>query len=72
MSEGNLKALQKKVRKTKRIASEAAMALHDLVEDELPAGYPRLPQLAQATYEACQAWDEARVALEQAEQEMAS
>ena len=39
MTEEELKALEKEVRKLKRISSEWASQLHDLVEDRLPAGY---------------------------------
>lgn len=56
MSEEELKALEKEVKKLKRIASEWAGQLHDLVEDRLPAGYEELPAIAQSTYDACQAW----------------
>lgn len=59
MSEEDLKEMQKKVRKLKRIASEKAGELHDLVEDRLPAAYEEIPSVANATYEACKAWAEA-------------
>ncbi|MEO1027677.1 MAG: CCE_0567 family metalloprotein [Pseudomonadota bacterium] len=59
MSEEDLKEMQKKVRKLKRIASEKAGELHDLVEDRLPAAYEEIPSVASATYEACKAWAEA-------------
>jgi hypothetical protein len=59
MTEEELKALKKEVAKKKRIASEWASQLHDLVEDKLPAGYKELPTIAQSTYDACQAWAEA-------------
>lgn len=59
----DLKDLEKAVRKNKRIASEWASKLHDLVEDRLPAGYLELPGIAQATFDACQAWHEAQKAL---------
>ncbi|MEQ1620995.1 MAG: CCE_0567 family metalloprotein [Methylococcales bacterium] len=58
MSE-ELKSLEKEVKKTKRLANEQAMVLHDLIEDSLPEGYGELLGIAQATYEACKAWDEA-------------
>ncbi|MBB1486467.1 CCE_0567 family metalloprotein [Oceanospirillum sediminis] len=63
MSPEEIKALEKEVRKAKRIASEAAMALHDLVEDSLPAGYEQLPQMSDATYQACLRWDQVRTEL---------
>jgi len=59
MTEEELKALQKDMRKKKRIASEWASQLHDLVEDRLPAGYEEIPAIAQSTYDACKAWEEA-------------
>lgn len=62
-----LKALQKDVRKKKRIASEWAAQLHDLVEERLPAAYGEIPEIAQSTYDACKAWEEASEKLKQAE-----
>ncbi|MCB1958177.1 MAG: hypothetical protein KDG55_21060 [Rhodocyclaceae bacterium] len=59
MSDDELKALEKEVRKLKRIASEWASQMHDLVEDRLPAGYEEIPGLAQSTYDACKAWADA-------------
>lgn len=63
MTEDEIKALDKEVRKLKRIAQERASELHDLVEDRLPAGYEELLGVAQSTYEACQAWAEAQARL---------
>ena len=59
MTEEELKDLDKEVKKLKRIASEWASQLHDLVEDRLPAGYHEIPGIAQSTYEACKAWADA-------------
>jgi len=59
MSEEALQDLKKEVAKRKRIASEWAAQLHDLVEDRLPAAYQDLPGIAQSTYDACQAWAQA-------------
>ena len=59
MSEEELKALEKEVRKKKRIASEWASQLHDLVEDRLPAAYEDIPAIAQSTYDACKDWKDA-------------
>lgn len=59
MTEEELKKLEKDVKKTKRLASEKAMELHDLIEDRLPDAYGELMGIAQATFDACQAWDEA-------------
>lgn len=63
MTEDELKDLDKEVKKLKRIASEWASQLHDLVEDRLPAGYHEIPGIAQSTYQACQAWAEANARL---------
>jgi hypothetical protein len=70
MTPDELKGLQKEVRKAKRIATEKAGELHDLVEDRLPAGYGEIPGIAQATYDACQAWAEMNARLEAAEAAM--
>jgi len=59
MSEEELKALEKDVKKKKRIASEWASQLHDLVEDRLPAAYEEIPGIAQSTYDACKDWKDA-------------
>jgi hypothetical protein len=58
MSEA-LKKLEKDVKKNKRLASEQAMELHDLIEDKLPEAYDEIMGIAEATYDACKAWDEA-------------
>ncbi|MGD8843198.1 MAG: CCE_0567 family metalloprotein [Gammaproteobacteria bacterium] len=71
MSPEELKALQKSTRKAKRIATEKAGELHDLVEDRLPAAYEDIPGLAQETYEACKAWAEANEKLQAAEAQLA-
>jgi len=63
MTEDELKNLDKEVKKLKRISSEWAGQLHDLVEERLPAGYQEIPGIAQSTYDACQAWAEANARL---------
>ncbi len=63
----DIKALDKEVKKLKRIVSEWASQLHDLVEDKLPHGYEVLPQLSQSTYDACVAWAEAEARLKAAQ-----
>lgn len=70
MTEEELKALNKAARKAKRIASEKASELHDLVEDRLPAAFEEIPEIAQACYDACKAWKDATDALAQAEAQM--
>ena len=71
MTEEELRKLEKEVKKTKRLASEQAMELHDLIEDKLPEAYKELMGIAQATYEACEAWDEANQKLIAAQTETA-
>lgn len=71
MTPEDLKQLEKKVRRAKRRASEAAMELHDLVEDALPGAYRELPAMAEMAYAACKAWDEARQQLDEVQEEMA-
>jgi hypothetical protein len=61
MTPEDLKDLQKAVKKAKRIATEKAGELHDLVEVRLPAAFEEIPAVAQATYDACQAWSQATV-----------
>lgn len=67
MTDDELKAMQKQVRKFKRIATEKASELHDLVEDRLPAGYEDLPGIAEECYAACQEWARANDAFESAQ-----
>jgi hypothetical protein len=69
MSEA-LKKLEKDVKKNKRLASEQAMELHDLIEDKLPEAYDEIMGIAQATYDACKAWDEANKKLIAAQAEL--
>jgi len=63
MTEEELRNLDREVKKLKRISSEWAGQLHDLVEERLPAGYQEIPGIAQSTYDACQAWAEANARL---------
>ena len=69
MSEEILKKLEKDVKKNKRLASEKAMELHDLIEDRLPDAYGELLVIAQTTYDACKEWDEANQAWQAAREE---
>jgi len=69
MTEDELKDLDKEVKKLKRIATEWAGQMHDLVEERLPAGYKEIPGLAQSTYDACLAWAEASAKLAAAQKE---
>ena len=67
MTDEEMKALERAVKKAKRIASERASELHDLVEDRLPAAYEEIPSIAQSTYDACRAWAEASAKLQAAQ-----
>jgi hypothetical protein len=71
MTPEELRRLEKEVKKSKRLASEQAMELHDLIEDRLPEAYGELLGLAQATYDACKAWDAANQKLNAAQAEAA-
>ncbi len=66
MTEVTIGELEKAVKKAKRIASERAGELHDLVEERLPAAYDEIPGIAQATYDACRAWADAEARLKAA------
>ena len=63
MTADELKTLDKEVKKLKRISSEWASKLHDLVEDRLPSGYEEIHAISQSTYDACKAWAEASARL---------
>lgn len=63
MTDEEIAALDKEVKKLKRIASEWASQLHDLVEDRLPAGYHEIPGISQSTFDACKAWADASARL---------
>ncbi|MDO8311489.1 MAG: CCE_0567 family metalloprotein [Sideroxyarcus sp.] len=69
MTADELKALDKEVKRLKRISSEWASQLHDLVEDRLPAGYEEIHGIAQSTYDACKAWADAHARLMAAQKE---
>ena len=71
MTEEEIKDLDKEVRKLKRISSEWASQLHDLVEDKLPAGYLEIPGIAQSTFDACKTWADASARLAAAQKETA-
>ncbi len=63
MGEEELKELDNEVKRLKRIASEWAAQMHDLVEERLPAAYEEIPALAQSTFDACRAWADAHTRL---------
>lgn len=67
LSDDDLKALKKAVSSKKRIATEWASAIHDLVEDRYLSEYLTLPDLAAKAVAACQEWEAAKTELEAAE-----
>lgn len=66
MSLDDDKARQKEISMRKRIATEWASQIHDLVEDRLLTDYARLPELAEKTVAACEAWKAASASLDKA------
>ena len=70
MSDDEFKTLDKEVKRLKRIASEWAGQLHDLVEDRLPAAYHEIPTISQSTYDACKAWADANARLAKLSKEL--
>ena len=64
MTDEDLKALKKDVSTKKRIATEWASQIHDLVEDRLFTDYGTLIELARQTASACEDWAEAKTKLE--------
>ena len=58
MEADKLKELETQVRKARFALTQKAGALHDLIEDRLPADYADIPSYAEETYEACKRWDE--------------
>ena len=72
MTPEDLQKLEKEVAKAKRVASEWASQMHDLVEDRLPAAYNEIPELAKSTFDACQKWAEANERLKSAKQAIAA
>ncbi len=67
MTPEELKAIQKEAKKKKRIATECASEVHDLVEDTLWTNYENLEALAQKTVQACREWAEADKKAKEAE-----
>lgn len=64
MNEDEIKALQKEVNTKKRIATEWASQIHDLVEDRFLSAYKELPELARHAVAACESWREAKAKLD--------
>ena len=72
MSEDALHQLEKEVAKAKRIASDWASQIHDLVEDRFPSAYQELPGLSQSAYEAGQKWADLNRQLQALKKELAA
>ncbi len=68
MSDDEMKILQKEVSQRKRIATEWASQIHDLVEDRLWSHYNDLPGLAEKAVAACRDWADAKARLDKAGQ----
>lgn len=64
MTDEEIKALKKEVSQKKRIATEWASQIHDLVEDRLLIDYDQLPVLAGQAHLACLDWAEAKARLD--------
>ncbi len=60
MNDDELKMLKKDVSTKKRIATDWASQIHDLVEDRLFTDYGQLAELAQQTVAACEQWAAAK------------
>ncbi|MAR89765.1 MAG: CCE_0567 family metalloprotein [Pseudomonadota bacterium] len=60
MTEDELKTLKKEVSSKKRIATDWASKIHDVVEDSLWSSYQELPDLAQKAVSACEDWASAK------------
>lgn len=66
MTEDEIKALKKDVSTKKRIATDWASKIHDVVEDSLWSNYSDLPELAQQAVSACEEWAVAKAKLDSA------
>lgn len=67
MTDDEIKVLEKEVKKAKRIATEWAAQMHDLVEERIPASFEEIPDMAQSMYDACVKWKEASEKLKAAQ-----
>ncbi len=70
MTPDDFNIMQKSVRKAKRIASEKAGEMHDLVEDRLPSAFEEIPKLAQETYDACLLWSKAEAEFQEVQNKL--
>ena len=66
MTDEELKELKKDVSTKKRIATEWASQIHDLVEDRMLIDYAKLPELAAGAVAACTEYAEAKARLDAA------
>ena len=66
MSEEHVQVLEKELMKRKRVVAEWAGRMHDLAEERLPEGFGEIREIADGTFNACQAWKEAADALQAA------
>ena len=57
MTEEQIKELEKQVSKARFKLGQKAGALHDLIEDRLPADYREILAYADAAYLSCEVWD---------------
>ncbi len=58
MTNEEIQAMESALKKARFVLSQKAAALHDLIEDRLPADYKELPACAEATFQACKVWDD--------------
>ena len=56
MSTDEIIELKKAISKARFVLSQKASALHDLIEDRLPADYKEIPFYAEETFKACEYW----------------
>lgn len=66
MTDDELKALKKEASVKKRIASEWASKIHDVVEDTYWHEYNNLPDMAAQAVAACNEWKAAQSAYDEA------
>jgi hypothetical protein len=66
MSPDELKALKKDASTKKRLASDIASRIHDVVEDSYWSEYTSLAELAVEAINACETWKAAQAAYDEA------
>ena len=72
MTDDELKALKKTASAKKRMATEVASKIHDVVEDTFWTEYGTLPDLAQEAIAACEEWKAAQAEYDKAAAEAES